>query len=159
MTTSPSSSEPASAARLVVEHAGFRRRLASLLYESLLGIGVLALGFLVPHLVLGVVLEVTPPGWFLWVHVFVILGAYFVWYWTRSGQTLAMQTWQLKVVTVEYGKEPDFKSALLRYCLAWPSVLLGGLGLLWALIDRDRQFLHDRLARTAIVLLPREKRR
>lgn len=159
MTTSPPSAAPASAARLVVEYAGFRRRLASLLYESLLGIGVLALGFLVPHLVLGVVLEFTPPGWFLWVHVFAILGVYFVWYWTRRGQTLAMQTWQLKVVSVEYGKEPDLKSALLRYCLAWPSVLLGGLGLMWALIDRDRQFLHDRLARTAIVLLPREKRR
>jgi len=42
----------------------------------------------------------------------------------------------------------------LRYALAWPSVLLFGAGLLWALIDRDRQFLHDRLAGTCVVLLP-----
>jgi len=33
-------------------------------------------------------------------------------------------------------------------------VLLFGAGLLWALIDKDKQFLHDRLAGTRIVLLP-----
>jgi len=34
------------------------------------------------------------------------------------------------------------------------SLLCFGLGLAWALVDRDRQFLHDRLAGTRIVLLP-----
>jgi uncharacterized RDD family membrane protein YckC len=29
-----------------------------------------------------------------------------------------------------------------------------GVGLWWALFDRDRQFLHDRLAGTRIILLP-----
>lgn len=38
--------------------------------------------------------------------------------------------------------------ALLRYLLCWPSILLCGIGLLWALVDRDKQFLHDRLAGT-----------
>jgi uncharacterized RDD family membrane protein YckC len=30
-------------------------------------------------------------------------------------------------------------------------VVLGGIGLLYAVFDRDRQFLHDRLAGTRIV--------
>ena len=42
---------------------------------------------------------------------------------------------------------------LLRYTLAWPSVL-SGLGLAWALVDADRQFLHDRIAGSRIVLMP-----
>ena len=137
-----------------VELAGFRRRLASMLYESMLLLGVLALTFLVPYLILGAVASFTPAGWLLWLHVFLVLGGYFVWYWRRGGQTLAMQTWRLKIVDASEGRIASLGRSWLRYALAWPSVLLGGIGLLWALVDRDRQFLHDRLAGTCIVLLP-----
>jgi uncharacterized RDD family membrane protein YckC len=41
--------------------------------------------------------------------------------------------------------------AALRYVLAWPSLLLFGVGVFWAFFDRDRQFLHDRLAGTRVV--------
>ena len=74
--------------------------------------------------------------------------------WRRGGQTLAMQTWRLKIVDASEGRIASLGRSWLRYALAWPSVLLGGIGLLWALVDRDRQFLHDRLAGTCIVLLP-----
>ena len=33
---------------------------------------------------------------------------------------------------------------------------LAGAGFWWALFDRDRQFLHDRLARTRLVRVPRK---
>ncbi len=141
-------------ARLVVELAGFRRRVASLVYESLLLMGVLALTFLVPYLTIGVLWERALPGWVLWVHVLTVLGAYFVWYWTRNGQTLAMQTWRLKLVREVDGRPPAVGLAVVRYLLCWPSVLCFGFGLMWALVDRDRQFLHDRLAGTRVVLLP-----
>jgi uncharacterized RDD family membrane protein YckC len=36
--------------------------------------------------------------------------------------------------------------------LSWPSIVLGGAGILWALFDRDRQFLHDRLAGTQLII-------
>lgn len=153
---STSSSPPgvAGVTRPLAELAGLRRRLASMLYESMLLLGVLALTFLVPYLILGPVAGFTPPGWVLWLHVFAVLGVYFVWYWRRGGQTLAMQTWRLKIVDATDGCIASRGRCWLRYALAWPSVLLGGVGLLWALVDRDRQFLHDRLARTCIVLLP-----
>ena len=148
--TSPAPANP----RTVVELAGFRRRLASLTYESLLLLGILALTFLVPNLIIGMLFGASLPGVVMWIHVVLVLGAYFVWYWTRRGQTLAMQTWRLQVVNAADGKLPSARVAWLRYLVAWPSVMVFGLGLLWALVDRDRQFLHDRLAGTCVVLLP-----
>lgn len=138
--------------RQAVELAGLRRRLASMLYEILLLLGVLALAFMVPLLILGATLNYTPPGGFLWGYVFLVLGAYFLWYWRTGGQTLAMQTWKLRIVNAE-GARISVRQGCVRYMLAWPSVLLFGIGIVWALFDKERQFLHDRLAGTRIVLL------
>lgn len=128
-----------------------RRRLAGMLYESLLLLGVLSVTFMVPHLVLGVAWNLAAPEWLLWLHIFLVLLAYFVWFWRKSGQTLAMQTWKIKVVGGDNAARISLRQALLRYALSWPSLLLFGVGILWALFDRDRQFLHDRLAGTRIV--------
>ena len=83
-------------------------------------------------------------------HIFLLLGGYFLWYWHHGGQTLAMQTWKLQLQSA-HGLKPTWRQLALRYLLAWPSLLLYGAGLIWALFDRDRQFLHDRLAGTRIV--------
>lgn len=120
-------------------------------YESLLLLGVLSATFMVPHLVIGVAWKLVAPEWFLWLHVFLVLLAYFVWFWRKSGQTLAMQTWKIKVVCTDGTTPVSLRQALLRYVLSWPSLLLCGAGILWALLDRDRQFLHDRLAGTRVV--------
>lgn len=113
-------------------------------------LGVLAFTFMVPHLILGVVFNITLPGPVLLLHVFAVMGAYFVWYWRHGGQTLAMQTWKIQLESVG-GGTPTLQQAWLRYVLAWAGILFYGAGLFWALFDRDRQFLHDRLAGTRIV--------
>lgn len=143
--------------RQQVELATLRRRLAAMLYESLLLLGVLALTFLVPNLLAGMAWQVAEPGWLGWLHIYLVLGAYFLWYWRRGGQTLAMQTWKLKLVEADSGRCVSLGRGWLRYTLAWPSVL-SGVGILWAIFDSDRQFLHDRLAGTRLVLLFPEKR-
>jgi uncharacterized RDD family membrane protein YckC len=120
-----------------------------MLYESLLLTGVLALFFLVPNMMVGMLWQVSLPGWAQWLNIVVVLGVYFVWHWHRTGQTLAMQTWHIRIVA-EDGTPPSVRRALIRYLLAWPAALTV-VGLLWALFDRDRQFLHDRLAGTRIV--------
>jgi uncharacterized RDD family membrane protein YckC len=74
--------------------------------------------------------------------IVVVLAAYFLWCWLRGGQTLAMRAWHIRLVDVTPGK------ALVRFLLA--AVLLP-LSILWALVDRDRQFLHDRLAGTRLI--------
>lgn len=142
-------------ARTVVELAGVRRRLASFLYESLLLLGILAVAFMVPYLLLGLFGNHVVPGWLMWGHIFLVFGFYFVWYWCHHGQTLAMQTWRLRLVRADDGMAVSVGLGWWRYVLAWPSVLLGGVGLWWAIFDPERQFLHDRLAGTRVVLLPK----
>jgi len=129
---------------------GIVRRIASMTYESLLLLGVLSVTFMLPHLALGIGFQIALPGWVLISHIFVVMGAYFIWYWRHGGQTLAMQTWKMALTTPS-GAQPSLAHLALRYMVAWPSVACLGAGLLWALIDRDRQFLHDRLAGTRIV--------
>jgi hypothetical protein len=48
-----------------------RRRIASMAYESLLLVGVLSISFFLPHLALGMTIEIALPGWVLWAHVFI----------------------------------------------------------------------------------------
>lgn len=141
---------PAPATASGDELPGLRRRIASMAYESLLLLGVLSVSFMLPHLALGMAFNIALPGWILLSHVFIVLGAYFVWYWHHGGQTLAMQTWKIRLTTPS-GAEPSLARLALRYVLAWPSLVYLGAGLFWAIFDRDRQFLHDRLAGTRLV--------
>lgn len=134
------------------------RRLSSMLYEGLIITALAicaALLFLVP---LGLITgQGATAGLALWLfraYLFIILGAYFTWFWMNGGQTLPMRTWRVKVVTTD-DRPVSRTTALRRYLLAWPSVLAGGCGLVWALFDRDRQFLHDRLAGTRLVRVER----
>lgn len=146
------------AAPVVAELAGLRRRLASMLYESFLLLGVLSAAFILPWMLALWLLEArNPPPWLGWLellHIFAIAGGYFIWHWHRHGQTLAMRTWRLKVVAAGDGRNPSWQRACLRYALSWPSILLCGAGIVWALFDLDKLFLHDRLAKTRVVLLP-----
>ncbi|WP_341678490.1 RDD family protein [Niveibacterium sp. SC-1] len=141
------------ATRPTAEPAGIRRRLASLLYESLLLLGVLGFTYILPLVGIGLAFGVTPPGAVLWLYLALVLGIYFIGLWRRNGQTLAMQTWEIKVVDALDGRIPSPRQCLLRYLLAWPSLCFFGAGLFWALFDRDRQFLHDRFAGTCVVFL------
>lgn len=104
--------------------------------------------------------------------LFLVLGLYFIWFWTHGGQTLAMKTWHIRIVTTK-GTELNIKRAICRFILAWCWVV-PGLALTWMLgaknwmlifipavniviwaltayLDPKRQFLHDRIAGTCIV--------
>ena len=79
-----------------------------------------------------------------------VAGAYLVGFWTRGGQTLAMKTWRIRLVRDDGGPVSTAR-AVHRYLLAVLGTAALGLGFLWAFFDPDRQFLHDRLAGTALV--------
>lgn len=128
---------------------GIRRRLVSMLYEGLVVFSILLIGFLMPQIVL------SGFGWILspralWIHILLLLMIYFVWCWLNGGQTLPMKTWKLRIINAD-GSPLRPMQAVLRYLIAWPSILLLGIGIFWAIFDKDQQFLHDRLAGTRVV--------
>jgi uncharacterized RDD family membrane protein YckC len=78
-----------------------------------------------------------------------VAAAYFIWQWMH-GQTLPMKTWRLRLVTRD-GLPVSARRAALRFVVALCGLSAAGLTFAWALVDRDRQFLHDRIAGTRLV--------
>jgi uncharacterized RDD family membrane protein YckC len=83
------------------------------------------------------------PRHLLQLFIALVFAGYFLWCWLRGGQTLAMKAWKIRLVDVTPVK------ALLRFAVAFIAVPTG-IAVAWALFDRDRQFLHDRLAGTRL---------
>ena len=128
--------------------ASLRLRLVSLVYEGLLLFAVL---FVSSYLFLSLARDAQSglPRILFQVYLLSVSGAYFVFCWARTGQTLPMKTWRIRIVTEEGGTLSTGR-AFRRYLLAIPGIL-SGISLLWAPFDRQRQFLHDRLAGTRLV--------
>jgi uncharacterized RDD family membrane protein YckC len=128
--------------------APLSRRTLSLIYEALLVAAVLwCAGFLyaiVESRVSSVHLRALYQ-----LYLLLIAGIYFIWQW-RRGQTLPMRTWRVRLVT-RSGTAVSVGHAVARFVFASVGLLLLGLGFFWALMDPERQFLHDRLAGTRLV--------
>ncbi|MEW6690933.1 MAG: RDD family protein [Pseudomonadota bacterium] len=125
---------------------GLGRRLACMLYDGLL---LFAVAFFATWLFQFAAGSVQLEGWrrhLLQAFLVAVFAAYFLWCWLRGGQTLAMKTWRIRLVDITPRK------ALLRFLYALIFVPTG-ISLLWALLDREQQFLHDHLAGTRLVLL------
>ena len=112
----------------------FWRRVFCNLYEQLILLGVLAFTFLVPNLIIGIVFGIAIPSWLTFFYLYGVLALYFTWYWRRNGQTLAMQTWRIQLITAD-GYRPEKKQAFWRYVYG--------------------QGLPDRMAGTKLIELPR----
>jgi uncharacterized RDD family membrane protein YckC len=125
------------------------RRLAAALYDALL---IVALMFIATYPFLAFFGDAT-QGWrrhLLQAWIVFVVGFYFVWFWTRGGQTLPMKTWHIRLVRHD-GAAVGTARAMHRFVLAMLGAAALGLGFAWALFDRDRQFLHDRLSGTALI--------
>jgi uncharacterized RDD family membrane protein YckC len=121
----------------------------SLAYEALLLSAVLLAGTL-PFVLLFRDADPMAARPLLQLYLVAIAGLYFGWQWLRGGQTLPMKTWRLKLVA--RGGGPLTKAHVLRRILfGLAGTITMGAGFFWALVDADRQFLHDRLAGTVIV--------
>ena len=122
-----------------------------MLYETLLLFAVAFLATWVFQFAAG---TAQIEGWrqrLLQAFLLAVFAAYFLWCWLRGGQTLAMKTWRIRVIAPGCERLPA-KTALFRFLFALlfvPTLI----GILWALFDRDRQFLHDRLAGSELILL------
>jgi uncharacterized RDD family membrane protein YckC len=162
--------------------AGIARRYAALLYEALLVFAIVFIAsFLLTPLVspesASATSSLTLPSTLgrsvSFVVLFSLLAAFFAWSWSGGRRTLPMKTWRLALVT-RNGAPLSRRTAALRYLAAWIGPLLAvvayaalspvGLGPLgwplvavnWlaAFVDPERQFLHDRVAGTRLVVSP-----
>jgi uncharacterized RDD family membrane protein YckC len=130
--------------------ASLVRRLASGLYDLLLNVALAMLATFPFVLAFGDSTE----GWrrhLLQAWIVFVIGLYYVGFWTRGGQTLPMKTWRIRLVRADTGGPVSPARAAHRYALAVLGLAAAGVGFAWALVDRDRRFLHDRLAGTEIV--------
>ncbi|MEO1768054.1 RDD family protein [Thiobacter aerophilum] len=127
---------------------GLLRRLASMVYESLL----LAAVLFVAAFVYILLRNPQAPGGMLFFRLYLalVIAAYFLWFWTHGGQTLAMKTWRLRLIAAD-GSPVRARMAAKRLLFAVLGIAAFGIGILWALWDPDRQFLHDRLAGTQLM--------
>jgi uncharacterized RDD family membrane protein YckC len=166
----PTAAWPPDAATLPTP--GVWRRLASFLYEGVLLFGVVTIAGLL-YSVATQQRHALQGSAGLQLFLFAVLGLYFTWFWTRSGQTLAMQTWHVRLVTRD-GRTVGWGRALARYLLSWlwfvPALLalrLSGLTGGWtsagallagvlayaalARLHPDRQYWHDVVCGTRLV--------
>lgn len=138
--------------------AGFGRRFAALLYDSVL-LAALLLAFTSGAVFLNGRRAVEPATAGAWVYLYRagllgVIAGYYVLNWTRSGQTLGMRAWHLRVVT-DSGMPLAWPAAALRFVLGALAWAPAALGVLWLYIDPEHAALHDRLSRTRVVHLTR----
>lgn len=158
------------------QRASIARRLAAMVYETLLVVGLLMVSAFLYRGAATHTLE-GASQWLFRLYLAAITAAYFIWCW-HKGSTLAMKAWRLRLIQAD-GDAPGVTRAAARFVLAalsvgaaplgliglWHSthpivsgcaVAAGVLSILWALVDRDGQFLHDRLAGTRLMRLARK---
>jgi uncharacterized RDD family membrane protein YckC len=154
---------------------GIRRRLACFVYESVLLFGVLVIAGLL-YSVLTDQRHALAGRTGLLAFLVAVAGVYFVGFWWRHGQTLAMRTWHVRIVDA-LGQNPSLGRSVARYLLSWlwflPALLvlsavdIRGIGssliafvvlaagvLTYALLARlhpERQFVHDAICGTRLV--------
>lgn len=148
------------------------RRLASFVYEGVLLFAVLMIaGYLFSSLTQQRHALTGRPA--LQGFLFLVLGVYFVWFWSHGGQTLAMKTWRIRLIGPD-GLAVSQTRALARYMLSWlwfaPAlfiawisdtrsllVIFGSLSIgvvayaALAFLHRNRQFMHDVICRTRLI--------
>jgi uncharacterized RDD family membrane protein YckC len=147
---------------------GVFRRLAAIVYDCFLLFAILFVASLIPALLLSpeimsndaannsVVHELNSPleGGLYRIYLLSIIVVFYCWFWRKSGQTLGMQAWRIKLESHD-GDKPSWSQCLIRLAVAIPALGLAGLGFWWIWLDRDSMAWHDRASNTRLRSLPK----
>ena len=142
---------------------GLWRRIAALLYDGfliaairvLLGFFMLLLvGPTANQLVAGEVQTDSLVDYILFMLMVLSSASFYLYFWSRGGQTLCMLAWRIKVVDIK-GNLITPTQGLIRCFLAWPAFFMFGLGYLWLNIDVNGDTIHDKVPSSKVVLLPK----
>ncbi len=141
---------------------GLFRRLAALLYDSVLVAALMAAAFTLVYLPLATVFGMEDirnyplykAAMTIW--MFAVGVGFHLWFWTHGGQTLGMRAWRIMLFSND-GRSPNLKQAIVRYAVAIFSLAALGLGFLWILIDPQKRAWHDIASGTRLVLVDPNK--
>ncbi len=147
--------------------AGVLRRIAALIYDAFLLFGLLVVP---PFIVTAIMspsqnmpqgsvthdLPLIAPKPVLLVYMVAVVVGFYVYFWRKSGQTLAMQAWRIRVDS-NTGGRPTWQQCAVRSAVGLISLLCGGLGYWWIWIDKQGASWHDRASNTRVVVLPKKK--
>ncbi len=120
---------------------GIFKRLAVVVYDALLLIAILFLATLIllpfqeGH-------SFQANSWQYSVYLLFVSFLFYAWFWTKSGQTLGLVAWKLKVAN-KNGENINWKQAVIRFSTALLSWGVCGLGFLWMFFNKDRLTWHD----------------
>jgi uncharacterized RDD family membrane protein YckC len=151
---------------------GVFRRIAVIVYDAFLLFAVLFVATLIPAFFLSpesfvanpannsVVHELDIPlqGWLYRAYLVVLIIIFYGWFWRKSGQTLGMQAWRIKLESLS-GDKPSWTQCIIRVLIAGVSLAAGGLGYWWIWIDKDSRSWHDRASNTVLRSIPKDKKK
>jgi uncharacterized RDD family membrane protein YckC len=129
--------------------ASLLRRLAALVYDSLLLAGIVFVFTLLVVLARGARV-VAPQTWWFEACLLAIAMLFYVGFWSHGGQTLGMRAWRIRVLSRD-GGPVSARQAIVRFFAAWLAALPAGLGYWWSLWDAEGRCWHDRLSRTRVI--------
>ncbi len=95
--------------------------------------------------------QTVPPA-LQWLSWSLILLLFFGLFWRKSGQTLGMQAWRIRLIS-ERGDQPTWRQVALRLLGASLSLASCGLGFIWKFVPPRYQYWHDALSGTRLILL------
>ena len=132
------------------QQCSFFRRFASIVYDSILLCSVFFFATFILISSLGDS-EIESGNYAYNFFLIIIAYFYFCWHWINGRQTLGMRSWGISIVN-ESNTSLKWKQASLRYIASLLSLALFGLGFLWALFDKNKLALHDRLSKTKLII-------
>ena len=135
------------------KNASLPRRLGAMLYDGLLVLAVLFMATL-PFIAIRGGEPVEPNNVPYQLTMLAVIYVFFVFFWTRGGQTLGMRSWRMRLETTE-GHLPSVTTASLRFAAALVSLLPLGRGFFWHLWDTDGLSWHDRASDTRLMHYPK----
>lgn len=134
------------------------RLIGSALYDLLIILGLLMIaGFLAVGAYYLMTGEESIPenNLFFQLYLLAVISGYFLYFWKKSGQTVGMKAWRIKLIS-QYDRQLGFKSLLLRQVTAIPAYGLLFLGVLWQYWDKAGLNWQDRASGTKMIYIPKK---
>lgn len=144
---------------MTTSSASLLRILGSVFYDWLIVLSLLMIGgfFIVPlYSVLSGNESFMAGSPFFRLYVLAIITLYFGYFWMRSGQTVGMKAWRIKLIGVENPKITA-KQVIIRLIVAMPAYGFALLGLFWRFIDPHQRSWLDLTSNSCLIFLPKTK--